>query len=149
MDGLESARYVALSISEAPPVLETTAESLVTWSRENVDPALVLYSIRIPEMPGPVGCHHCGIRFHAAGPTGYADDEPICDLCLLESSHELGMVMGLIAVTRDFGVRPADSGEDYTEALAEFGAFARIYERFAALSGPRRIFEVPQGLSDA
>ncbi len=148
MDGLESVRYTALSIS-APSVLETAAESLAIWDRKHVEPALVLYSIRIPEIPGPVACYQCGLRFHAAGPTGFADDEPICDLCLLESAHELGMVMGLVAVTREFGTRPADKGEDYEDALAEFGAFARIYERFAALSGPRRIFEVPRSLSDA
>jgi len=149
MAGLESALSHALSIGHPAPVLETAAESFAIWGRQNVDPALVLYSIRVPETPGPVGCHHCGLRFHAAGPTGYADDEPICDMCLLESSHELGMVMGLIAVTRDFGARAVDSGEQYAEALAEFGAFARLYERFAALSGPARIFKVPQQLMDA
>ncbi len=102
-----------------------------------------LFSIRIPRPAGSVRCARCQVIFSAAGPTGYAEDSPICDMCLLEGSQELGMVLALVAVVRAFGTVRASSHGDYQEALGELGAFARIYERFAAKSGPPRIFRIP------
>ena len=53
------------------------------------------------------------------------------------------MMMALVAVVRAFGsVRPSDHRE-YREALGELGAFSRIYDRYAAKSGPPRIFRIP------
>ncbi len=99
----------------------------------------VLYSIRVPEVPGEIECGSCGTRFLAAGPTGHADEDPICDLCLLVASEGLGMVLGLVAVVRAFAAPPYEKSEDYWDALAEVGAFGRIYERVAARSGPPRL----------
>ena len=129
-------------VREPAAVYDVETEPAVGWPwsdhLENVQ-----YSIRIPEPSGQARCARCRVRFVAAGPTGYAQEVPICDMCLLEGSQELGMVMALTAVVRAFGaVRPA-SYEDYQEALAELGAFARIYERFAAKSGPARVFRIP------
>ena len=99
----------------------------------------VLYSIRAPEAPEEVECGSCGTRFLAAGPTGYADDDPICDLCMLVASEELGMVLALVAVVRAFAAPPYEKSKHYWAALGEVGAFGRIYERVAARSGPPRL----------
>ncbi len=129
-------------VREPAAVYEVEAEPAAGWPWEDALEK-VPYSIRIPEPAGPARCARCRVRFSAAGPTGFAEDNPICDMCLLEGSAELGMVMALVAVVRAFGtVRPSDQ-EDYREALAELGAFARIYERFAAKSGPARVFRIP------
>lgn len=102
-----------------------------------------LYSIRMPIAPGRVSCLQCHLRFLAQGPTGFIDDQPICDMCLLEADHDLGLLMALASVTRSFGeLRDVTSGE-YMEALAELGAFARIYDQIAAKTGPPRTFRVP------
>lgn len=99
----------------------------------------VLYSIRIPEVAGETECASCGAHFFAAGPTGHADEDPICDLCMLVASEGLGMALALVAVVRAFAAPPYERSEDYWEALAEVGAFGRIYERVAARSGPPRL----------
>jgi hypothetical protein len=99
----------------------------------------VLYSIRVPEPSGEVECGSCRTRFLAAGPTGYADDDPICDLCLLVASEDLGMVLALVAVVRAFAAPPYEKSRHYWAALAEVGSFGRIYERVAARSGPPRL----------
>ena len=98
------------------------------------------YSIRLAQPTRGMICPICGRHFLAAGPTGFLDDEPICDFCLLERVEELGMVLALISVGRLFAVSRYRSREEYDAALAEFGAFARIYERVASRSGPPRIF---------
>jgi hypothetical protein len=102
----------------------------------------VFYSIRLPK-PAVVVCGRCSTRFRAAGPTGYADEEPLCDLCFLEAEEELGMVLALVSVTRLFAVCEYASLGEYWQALAEVGAFGRLYERVAARSGPPRIFSPP------
>ena len=132
----------ALVVREPAAVYDARSERVAEWPwGEAVEPGS--YSIRIPQPAGPANCAACRARFPAAGPTGYAEDLLICDMCLLENAPELGMVIALVAVVRAFGtVRPTDH-EDYHEALAEIGAFARIYERFAAKSGPPRVFKVP------
>ncbi len=129
-------------VREPAAVYDVEAEPAVEqlWDDNLED---VLYSIRIPRPAGSARCVRCRVRFSAAGPTGYAEDLPICDMCLLEGSQQLGMVMALVAVVRAFGtVRPSNHG-DYQDALGELGAFARIYERFAAKSGPPRVFRIP------
>ena len=100
----------------------------------------VLYSIRLPEQPGETECGRCGERFRAAGPTGHANEEPICDVCLLECEEELGMVLALVSVVRTYASSSFESAEDHWEGLEEVGAFVRIYERVASRSGPPRIF---------
>jgi hypothetical protein len=108
------------------------------WSHRFLALGTVVYSIRMPDPPGAVECARCGQRFLAAGPTGHADDEPICDLCMLECEDALGMVLALIAISRSYaGVRPR-TAEQHWDALEELGAFVRIYERAAARSGPAR-----------
>jgi hypothetical protein len=99
----------------------------------------VIYSIRLPEVPGETLCGGCGTPFLATGPTGHADDEPICDLCLLGASEALGMVLGLVAVVRSFAITEHQTRNHYSAALAEVGSFSRIYERVAARSGPPRL----------
>ncbi|MCP3962861.1 MAG: hypothetical protein GY719_33905 [bacterium] len=139
-------RYVddqqALVVREPAAVYQAEAEPAPSWPAQH-ELEHVSYSIRIPEPPGPVTCGHCRAHFIAAGPTGYAEDRLICDMCLLEGAPELGMVIALVAVVRAFGTVQPSNHEDYRDALAEIGAFARIYERFAAKSGPPRVFRVP------
>ncbi len=132
----------AAVVREPAAVYDVEAEPAACWPWENgLEHAG--YSIRVPEPAGATRCDRCKSRFSAMGPTGYAEDRPICDMCLLEGSSELGMVLALVAVVRAFGaVEPTDR-EDYRDALKELGAFARIYERVAAKSGPARIFRIP------
>ncbi len=99
----------------------------------------VVYSIRLPEYPGETECGLCGDLFPAAGPTGHANDDPICDLCLLELKESLGMVLAQIAVVRAFAVSEYESAEEHWEALEELGAFSRIYELVATRCGPPRL----------
>ncbi len=94
-----------------------------------------VYSIRVAEAAG--ACAHCG-EPTGTGPVGYDGDQAICDLCFLERSKVLGMVLALIAVTRACARVELRSSQDRHAADAELGAFARIYERFAAKSGPAR-----------
>ena len=71
----------------------------------------------------------------------------VCDLCLVEGSHELGMVLAVVSVVRAYANVAADSPEHHPDALRELGAFARIYESFAVKSGPMRLFRIP-GFTD-
>ena len=102
--------------------------------------AQISYSIRLPDEPGEAECARCGDEFRATGPTAHANDEPICDVCLLEAREELGMVLALVAVVRAFAADPYESAEEHWDALEEVGAFARIYEDVASRSGPVRLF---------
>ena len=128
-------------IREPAAVYEVEAEPVAGWPWAELED--VQYSIRLPQPPGMVRCARCRVRFSAIGPTGHAEDSPICDMCLLEGSQELGMVLALVAVVRAFGAVQPASHSDYGEALNELGAFARIYESFAIKSGPARIFRIP------
>lgn len=74
------------------------------------------------------------------GPVGYRDDVPICDLFLLEASTPLGLTLALVAVARAFALGCPRDSRDASMALAELGAFARIFERVAATWGPARSF---------
>ncbi len=103
------------------------------------------YSIRIPVPAGDTRCPRCGSRFLAAGPTGFAAEQPICDLCLLDGSPPLGMLVALAAVVRAFGAVAPEDESDYREASEELATFARVYERVAAKSGPPRTFKLPEG----
>lgn len=116
-------RLEAPAVAEAPPPVSLRA----------TEPR---YSIRLAESPG-TPCAQC-IEPTGAGPVGYLDEEPVCDRCLLHNCAELGMVIAVIAVTRDYGAFEPQSEAEWLAALAELGAFARIYERFALRSGPRR-----------
>ncbi len=97
-----------------------------------------VYSIRIAPNAG-APCPLCGAAT-GSGPVGYLGDQTICDLCLLEGSNDLGMVLALVAVVRAYGSVEQASSDEHRDALNELGAFARIYERFAAKSGPMRWF---------
>ncbi len=142
------------------------------WQARTIDPALVIidhelpqreapgsrwvlaleqvmYSIRLPEHPGETECARCGEPFPAAGPTGHANEEPICDLCLLECEEALGMVLALAAVVRAFAVSRSESAEEHWEALEELGAFARVYELVASRSGPPRLIVRKPGARDS
>lgn len=109
------------------------------WNRRYVALEAVVYSIRLPDHPGATACARCGERFRAAGPTGHANDEPICDLCLIECEEQLGMVLALITISRSYGGERHETPEEHWEALEELGAFVRIYEQVAARCGPPRL----------
>ncbi len=96
-----------------------------------------VYTIRNAEGPGAL-CTACGKQETGSGPVGFLDDDPICDVCFLESSPELGMTIALISVVRAYANMEGNPAE-WLEALKELSAFARIYDRFAAKSGPARI----------
>ncbi len=107
----------------------------------------VEYSIRVPEDPGEAECSRCGDPFPAAGPTGYANNDPICDLCLLECEEKLGMVLALVSVARAFAVSRSEAAGEHWEALEELGVFTRVYELVATRSGPpRMIVRRPGGM---
>ncbi len=91
-----------------------------------------LYSIRVADSPGTL-CAACGKQETGAGPVGYLDDEPICDLCLLERSTDLGLMLATIAVVRAYA-GTVGTAQDQQEALNELGVFARIYHRVASKS---------------
>lgn len=133
-------------VREPAAVYDAEAEPAAGWPWAELEN--VQYSIRLPQPPGMARCARCRVRFSAAGPTGYAEDSPICDMCLLEGSQDLGMVLALVAVVRAFGAVQPASRADYDEALSELGAFARIYESFAVKSGPPRIFRIPGFTAD-
>ncbi|MEM1180486.1 MAG: hypothetical protein AAGM22_19230 [Acidobacteriota bacterium] len=103
-------------------------------------PSLVAprYSIRVPETPTKVLCCLCGSAFTAAGPTGHVNDQPVCDLCMLERSLQLGLVLALVAVTRSYGGGwPVDEVEE-DHARFELMAFARLYDAKASAFAPAR-----------
>ncbi len=98
-----------------------------------------LYSIRVADSPGTV-CAACRKQETGSGPVGYMDDEPICDLCLLERSNDLGLLLAMTAVSRAYAGAVGTAGEQQ-EALHELGVFARIYHRVC--SWPARIIRIP------
>jgi len=99
-----------------------------------------LYSIRVAKNPGSL-CAACGKQETGSGPVGYLDDAAVCDLCLLQGNHELGLVLAVICVTRAYASVRGDS-EESQAALEELGAFARVYDRVASKSGPARMFKI-------
>ncbi len=101
-----------------------------------------VYSVRLPPDEHRAACPRCGHCWRLSGPTAYANDEPICDLCLLTSEQQLGMVLAVLSVTRMYASAAWASPEDHHTALVELGAFARIYDRFAARFGPLRVFDI-------
>ncbi len=103
-----------------------------------------LYSIRGAESPGT--CAACGKQETGTGPVGYFDEEPVCDLCLLEHTTDLGMILALVSVVRAFGSLGTGTPEEHQEALEELGAFARIYHRIASKSWPVRLFPLPDSI---
>ena len=128
------------SASRTPPRrldVDSTADPSGADSSGVAPPAFdPLYSIRLATDPG-TPCHLCAAET-GSGPVGYRDEEPLCDLCLFEEAPELGMVLALVAVVRAYAsIRPA-SADEHREALNELGFFARMYELFAAKSGPMR-----------
>ena len=96
-----------------------------------------LYSIRITDSPGAM-CAACRKQETGEGPVGYMDDSPVCDLCLLERSTDLGLMVAISAVSRAYAESAAEP-----EALDELGVFARIYHRIASKSWAARIFRIP------
>jgi len=119
----------------------------------------IRYSIRIPATLATVVCPHCRKEFPAGGPTGFAEDEAICDRCLLKADQQLGMVLALIGIVRRFATScPLDTedmrkpisqvlgGDDpgLREALGWVGAFAYVYHCFASQHGPARDFAVEE-----
>lgn len=100
-----------------------------------------VYSIRVAESPGTL-CAACGKQETGAGPAGYMEHEPICDLCLLERSTDLGLILATIAVVRAYAATGGKTKERQG-ALDELGVFARIYHRVASKSWPARIFRIP------
>lgn len=129
----------ALAIGPAVVVVDPELPMRASpWSHRRLALQTVLYSIRLPDRAGAVECARCGQRFHAAGPTGHANEEPICDLCMLECEEALGMVLALVAISRSYGGAGYATVEERWDALVELGAFVRIYERVAARSGPAR-----------
>ena len=98
-----------------------------------------MYSIRLPKHPRETECARCKELFSATGPTGHANDVPICDLCMLECEEGLGMVLAQIAVTRAFAASRFESADEHWDALEELGMFSRVYELVASRSGPPRL----------
>jgi hypothetical protein len=107
-----------------------------------VAPPLVLgtrlLSIRVPFKAATVSCAMCSNPFSAHGPTGYCEEQPICDRCLLEQENQLGMLLALSIFTRAYAVLADREERIASEAAVEMLAFARIYELFAARFGPAR-----------
>ncbi len=101
-----------------------------------------IYSLRIPPGEHRAACPRCGHCWRLSGPTAYADGDPICDLCLLTSEQQLGMVLALVSITRMYAGAAWTSPEEHHAALVELGAFARIYDRFAARFGAPRMFDI-------
>lgn len=101
-----------------------------------------IYSIQVADSPS-LTCADCGQAFTGGGPVGHRGEEPLCDYCLFEGSPQLGMVMALISVTRACAAIYRRVSAVWQEPLWELGAFANIYECFAAKSGPARLFRVP------
>jgi hypothetical protein len=130
-----------LSIGSAAAPCEQEMRKLMPSSDRRLGLRQASYSIRLPETPGEVGCARCDALFRAAGPTGHLDEQPICDLCLLECEKELGMVLALVSVVRAYASMHFGSAKEHWEALEEVGAFAHIFEQVAtARSGPGRLF---------
>ncbi len=94
------------------------------------------YSIRLAEDPDAL-CAKCE-KPAGGGPVGFLGEAPVCDLCLLEGCHDLGMVLLLVAVIRAFGSVEGGSEQERRLALGDLAAFARVYEIFAIKTAPAR-----------
>lgn len=130
-----------LSIGSSAVAFERESRTMAPSSDRRLSLRQTSYSIRLPDRAGDVDCARCDTRFRAAGPTGHADELPICDLCLLECEKELGMVLALVSVVRVYASMRFGSAREHWEALEEVGAFAHVFEQVAAArSGPGRIF---------
>ena len=101
-----------------------------------------LYSIRVAESPGTL-CAACGKEATGAGPVGYLDENPICDLCTLEGNSDLGMQLALAAVCRAYASMRLGTREERVEALTELGGFVQIYHCVARKTWPARTFRIP------
>ncbi len=99
------------------------------------------YSIRIAKTPGT--CAVCRTQDTGIGPVGYSGEEPICDLCLLEDSTDLGMILALIAVVRAFATIGAGTSQAHQDSMEELCAFARIFHQIVSKSWPVRVFRIP------
>lgn len=139
----ESGKDVLVRTSHRALVAEESFIGPVGQAQREV-PGSVMYSIRMPQAALGVQCPKCGLSFWAAGPTGYEDELPICDACLLESCHPLGMLLALALVTRQLANLQVGEGGDYDQALRETGIFAQVYEQVASQDGPPRRFELPE-----
>lgn len=104
-------------------------------------PGSRLISIRVPPISDVVTCELCSKPFSAEGPTGYYEERPICDRCLLEQNPQLGMLMILSIYVRTCSELAIEPGPTGTEATVEMLAFARIYELFSARYGPPRTLD--------
>jgi len=131
----------ALSVTAA--AVDEPQEELARWMRE-VTSETPTYSIRVPAPSREVDCPGCGHRFLAAGPTGFADDRPICDGCLFGCSHPLGMLLALAAVARLFGGAEPVLSPTYGAMLDDLTAFTRVYAHYAAQWGPLRPFHLDE-----
>ena len=123
-------------LQPTPPQVGATGDPVARPPAASPTGAGPIYSIRVATV-ADAPCALCRTAT-GSGPIGYRDERPICDLCLLEESQELGMALALIAVTRAYASVEPSSEEDRRQGLEVLGAFARIYERFAAKSGPAR-----------
>lgn len=92
--------------------------------------------IRAPQQASTVRCDSCKSRFVAGGPTAYASDEPLCDVCVFEHDAQLAMVLAAVSVLRAFG--SGEPTEADAQAALDLLGFARLYETFADRYGPRR-----------
>lgn len=99
---------------------------------------LTQLSIRVPSPSTIARCEFCGKIFPAQGPTGYYEERPICDRCLLEHENQLGMIMALGLFTRTYARLAAEGGMHASDAATEMLAFAKVYELFADAFGPPR-----------
>jgi len=123
------------------PAIEVLAKKSRRSDR-SANPAIrPRFSIRLADRGG-AECSICG-ELTGSGPVGCSDDEPICDRCLIEGCHELGMVLALVAVTRGVARLEPRTEEQERQALGQLGDFAKIYEEIAARLGPPRPFLIP------
>lgn len=140
----------SLAVRSTPPLCsEASGQPGQTGSTGEAVPgstelAETRYSIRVAQEPGKP-CALC-LELTGSGPVGYYDDEPICDMCLLKGCVDLGVVLGLVAITRECGALLPQSAEQVKEASAELFVFAGFFERFAQRFGPRRRLVLPDSL---
>ena len=126
------------------PRLETCFEpDLPTLLANGVVAGETDVAIRASPEARTVRCDSCGSTFVASGPVAYADDEPLCDVCVFEHDAQLAMVLAAVSVLRAHG-SGEPSAVDAQAALDLLG-FARLYETFAGRYGPRREPQHPVG----
>lgn len=127
---------LATAVAQAEP----DPPALPDGQAQVIIPGEPLYSIRLVQGPGGL-CTNCGKQQTGSGPVGFCDDDPICDLCLLQGTSALGMVLAVISVIRAYA-NARGTAEEWQAALEEVGAFARIYERIAIKTSPPRIIRI-------